>query len=223
VPVEVVSSVSKSNQKRKRATPPEPLDASKAGITVGNAADQEEKPKKAIKRRKVSNAAGQEGQPKKPIRRRKATKTAAQAPIKTEKEPDTELSQEAAAPAMVPPPLNKHGMYFDSFGEAISTMRGLNWPPKLDRTLPVSDAARRAIVKELHAAIDDMSDCKDKVGSIFKKRWLGGKEPDVAAPEHAEAGAAPASDKFYHPWLKEKTCWKILVIQHCAKTLISVL
>jgi hypothetical protein len=197
MPAQEPAPVSKSNQKRKRATPPEPLDASKADITAGNAADQEVKPKGPIKRRKV-------------------TKKAAQALIKTAKKTDTEVSLEAAVPVKVPPPLNKHGMYFDIFEEATSTMRGLNWPPKLDHTLPVSNAARRAIVKEFHAAIDDMSDYKDKVGSIFKKRWLGGEEPDVP-------GAAPASDKFYHPWLKEKTCWKLLVSQQCMRTLTSFL
>jgi hypothetical protein len=64
-------------------------------------------------------------------------------------------------------------MHFDSY-EASTKVNGLDWPPKLDETLPASPAARRAIVRELYAAMMDMSDVQDKVGNVFKKRWSSG-------------------------------------------------
>jgi hypothetical protein len=87
-------------------------------------------------------------------------------------------------------------MHFDSY-EASTKVNGLDWPPKLDETLPASPAARRAMVRELYAAMIDMSDVQDKVGNVFKKRWSSDQD---SPPENAFA-----------PWELEKKCWELLV------------
>jgi hypothetical protein len=101
------------------------------------------------------------------------------------------------AQVATPLKLNEHGMYFDDLEEASSKLHGLTWPPRLDMTLPASAAARREIVKELVAAMNDMSDYQDKVGSVFKKQWL---------PADGEA-----TNDHFSPQSKEKKCWEILV------------
>jgi hypothetical protein len=95
------------------------------------------------------------------------------------------------------PELNEHGMYFASLEEASAKVHGLTWPPRIDTTLPASVAARREIVKELHAAMNDMSGCQDKVGHVFKKRWVAENKDKL--------------NEHHHPRSREKKCWEILV------------
>jgi hypothetical protein len=85
-------------------------------------------------------------------------------PMNAEKQTNMEVS--------TPLELSEHGMYFDGLEVASSKLHNLTWPPRLDMTLPASAAARREMVKELVAAMNDMSDYQDKVGSVFKKQWL---------------------------------------------------
>jgi hypothetical protein len=99
----------------------------------------------------------------------------------------------AAATEPAPPMLNKHGMYYGDYEDASKKPEGhLNWPPRDDKTLPRTPEDRRTTVKELLAAMNDMSDCKDKAGAVFKKHWVD----------------KPA---FYEPWRREKLCWEIVV------------
>jgi hypothetical protein len=125
-------------------------------------------------------------------------------------------SQNKAAAVENSPALNEHGMYFDSFEDASQKLKALRWPPRLDETLPVSSAARRAIVKELYDAMNDMSNFQDKAGRAFRKRWLtaqSGPEHDSGNDNSTEStqGSLPTDDTFYEPWSKEKKCWEILV------------
>jgi hypothetical protein len=107
-------------------------------------------------------------------------------------------ADKATKPA--PPSLNKHGMYFDSHKDASEKLIVLNWPARgNDPGLPKTVDDRQAIVKQLYAAINDMSNFQDKVGNVLKNRWLG------------DGDTENAQDKFYEPWRKEKKCWEILV------------
>jgi hypothetical protein len=83
-------------------------------------------------------------------------------------------------------------MYYGNYEDASKKPEGrLNWPPRDDKMLPKTPEDRRKTVKELLAAMNDMSDCKDKAGAVFKKRWVD----------------KPA---FYEPWRREKLCWEIV-------------
>jgi hypothetical protein len=124
--------------------------------------------------------------------------------------------KESAKAKDAPPTLNEYGMYYGSFEEASQNLKGLNWPPRIDETLPASPADRRVIVKEPHAAMNDMSDFQDKLGPVFKKRWLNeqsGPDHDGGDNDNADSvqGLLTDIDSFYEPWRKEKMCWEILV------------
>jgi hypothetical protein len=110
-------------------------------------------------------------------------------PTNAEKQTNTEVTP--------PLELNEHEMYFDDLEDASSRMHDLTWPPRLDMTLPASAAARREIVKELVAAMNDKSDYQDKVGSVFKKQWL---------PADGET-----TNDHFSPQSKEKQCYWILI------------
>jgi hypothetical protein len=136
------------------------------------------------KRRRVDNNEGPAGDA--PMAKKKVRKS------------EKATSDKATKPA--PPSLNKHGMYFDSHKDASEKLNVLNWPARYnDPGLPKTADDRRAIVKQLYAAINDMSNFQDKVGNVLKKRWLG------------DGDTENAQDKFYEPWRKEKKCWEILV------------
>jgi hypothetical protein len=114
---------------------------------------------------------------------------------------------------------NEYGMYFNSFEEASSRVQGLNWPPRLDETLPAGSAARRAIVKELLAAMNVTSDVKDKKGSVFKKRWGQAQGPDSPTSSGEEGDqndenpphpATRVNGFFKQQWMERK-CWELLV------------
>jgi hypothetical protein len=114
---------------------------------------------------------------------------------------------------------NVYGMYFNNFEDASDRVQGLNWPPRLDQTLPAGPAARRAIVKELLAAMNVTSDVKDKKGSVFKKRWAQAQGPDSSTlsgeegdqnDENPPHPATRVNGFFKQQWM-EKKCWELLV------------
>jgi hypothetical protein len=115
--------------------------------------------------------------------------------------------EKATKPA--PPSLNEHGMFFDSYEDAATKLDALNWPARDDPGLPKSPEDRREIVKELLAAINDMTAFKDKAGPVFQNRWLRDGNAENAQGSSAGAG------QFYEPWRKEKKCWEILVSSQC--------
>jgi hypothetical protein len=116
---------------------------------------------------------------------------------KSDKKSDGPKRNSPSTSAAAPPAKNESGLYFDSFEDASGRVQGLNWPPRLDVTLPAGPAARRAIVKELYAAMTDMSNVQDKNGNVFKKRW--GRDQD-SPPENA-----------FTAWELERKCWELLV------------
>jgi hypothetical protein len=125
---------------------------------------------------------------------------AQEAPIAKKKVRESKKTTADKATKPAPPSLNEHGMYFDSHEDASGKLNVLNWPARgNDPGLPKTVDDRRAIVKQLYAAINDMSNFQDKVGNVLKKRWLG------------DGDTENAQDKFYEPWRKEKKCWEILV------------
>jgi hypothetical protein len=115
--------------------------------------------------------------------------------------------EEATKPAL--PSLNEHGMFFDSYDDAATKLDALNWPARDDPGLPKSPENRREIVKELLAAMNDMTAFKDKAGPVFQNRWL--RDGDA---ENAQ-GSSTGAGQFYEPWRKEKKCWEILVSFQC--------
>ncbi|KAF2822698.1 hypothetical protein CC86DRAFT_469993 [Ophiobolus disseminans] len=113
-------------------------------------------------------------------------------------------------------PLNEYGMYFDSALDASQKTNGLNWPPRDDATLPVDLSARREVVKELLAAMNDVSSIEDKIGDVLINRWLPddfldhqGSQDDGSNGSEWVARMAAAVNKFYAPWIKEKACWEL--------------
>jgi hypothetical protein len=109
-----------------------------------------------------------------------------------------------------PPVLKASGLHFSSIAEARQLTQGLKWGPREDETLPKTQQDRESIVLRLFAAIQDMSDVKDKVsGAMFRNRWLGIPTEEPLGEE--EAAPREATGAFYDAWDKERICWEILV------------
>ncbi|KAF2677335.1 hypothetical protein K458DRAFT_466352 [Lentithecium fluviatile CBS 122367] len=94
-----------------------------------------------------------------------------------------------------------HGyqLFFSNREEAINGVDTPEWSaPRNDPTLPDSDEARQEWVRKLVRAFLDISQCKDRPGPVFRKRWFD--------PDHPENGYKD----FYDRRAIEKMCWDIL-------------
>lgn len=126
---------------------------------------------------------------------------------------------DAGAFAGYTPLPNEHGMYFDDDIHVSQAPDGLQWPPRDDPSLPTDSSSRRQVVKELLAAMNDVSSMKDQIGDIIVRRWLPEdylareeEKGELADDDEWLAYKASAVDKFYKPWMKEKVCWEVATV-----------
>lgn len=90
---------------------------------------------------------------------------------------------------------NAQKLFFKNREQAVAGMKSPAWsPPRNDNTIPTTDKARRAWVRKLVRAFNNLDDVMDKDGPVFKRRW---KDEEVVK-------------EFYNPKEVEKVCWDIV-------------